>query len=155
MFWDLLFLLLGFIALVSGYVRGAVKVVPGFFQGPLSLFGFALLIPFFMGQMLTTPLFIKNGPHLGWAVLLGLALLFLTVSIAGRLLGKGMGKLLDLFLADEVYRFFGALISFGGLWLWLGSAHLVLVRVFPQWAPQPRGHFQEWVVVLSTALGGR
>ena len=144
--FDLFLLALFFIALLVGFMRGAVAQAKGLFSQGGALFAFGCALTPFLGVLLHAPLFVKKGPGLGWLVLVLSALLLTAFVLAGHQLGRLVAKGLDLFLAERVYRFMGALLAMGNLWLTLNGLQLTLVLLFPGWALDSSSAFQQLVL---------
>ena len=155
MAFDLVLLALFFVALFVGFVRGAVKITRGFFTFGVALSTFALILPGFLHLLLTGPYFIRHAPERGGQVLLLLILLLVFTMVVTLILGRLAARGLDLFLAEALYRFAGAFLSFLNLWLCLNALQLTLLRLFPPWAFDPSGAFQELVFAAVETLSAK
>lgn len=155
MAFDFLLLGLFFAALFIGFLRGAVKVSRGFFALGLAFYVYALVLPGFLRFLLGSPYFLGHSPSKGGLVLFTLILLLACLMGAGMILGRLAARGLDLFLAEAVYRFAGAFLSLFNLWLFLNALQAVLLRLFPPWAFDPSGAFQELVFAAARALSAR
>ncbi|MBN8217820.1 MAG: hypothetical protein J0L75_14345 [Spirochaetes bacterium] len=152
---DLVLLALSFLALLVGFGRGAVKVTRGFFTFGVALSAFAMLLPGFLRLLFGAPYFLRHAPERGGLTLCVLLLLLLALMALSHLVGRLAARGLDLFLAEALYRFAGAFLSLFNLWLSLNALQLALLRLFPPWAFDPRGSFQELVFAASRAFAER